>query len=74
MRQIMNAKQRRARKLTLLASLLASGGTLFTTCESRWRDAAVDASKIAFFQFFDALTPDADDILGDPGRQFGGGI
>jgi hypothetical protein len=70
----MNAKQRRARKLALLASVLASGGTLFTTCESRWRDAFVDASKIVFFQFFDNLTPDADDIFADPGRQFGGGL
>ncbi len=58
----MNTKQRRAKALTLLASVLA-GGTLFTTCESRVRDAFVDGSKLMLSQILGALTPDQDDIL-----------
>jgi hypothetical protein len=59
----MKEHEQRLKRWTLVAAALLSGGTLFGTCEMRFRDAVVDGSKTFALSLFDVL---AQSIIPEP--------
>lgn len=62
---------RASRKLMVTLLIGLSGGTMFSTCQSRLRDATVNASKDFVLSLFDPQTI-ITSLLGDPPTDDGG--